>query len=377
MRKIITLATIIVLFTSEIRAQVSSDVIAEVMRAQSKIKNASYKMVRNDTLVTGDIRTITGNVKMRTESSEPNFGFLFSAKENAVNGQILFNGHMAYETDDALQVYRLFMNPSEMKDLLFHTGGRIVMPDLGRLDTTRALSTKLSEDPDFYHLTLYYPDLTQYDVTKRYKRVTIDKQNMLPAAVVQHQETLGKVQNLAWHVQDLIINDKSFHDEFETPGFLKTHTQKIPLVTEKHPLTGLKGKPAPLFELKSFEDKLVSMADRAGEVILLDFWEVWCGPCIESMPKVQQLYSKFKGQGLVVYGIMHDIRQLESAKRFVQRHSEIKFPMLIGNEAVRKNYLLNAVPQYVLIDRRGAVRFVGLGYSDQIEVEIQKALNEK
>lgn len=51
--------------------------------------------------------------------------------------------------------------------------------------------------------------------------------------------------------------------------------------------------------------------------------------------------------------------------------------MLIGNEAVRKNYLLNAVPQYVLIDRRGAVRFVGLGYSDQIEVEIQKALNEK
>ena len=51
--------------------------------------------------------------------------------------------------------------------------------------------------------------------------------------------------------------------------------------------------------------------------------------------------------------------------------------MLVGTNTLKKDYQVNAVPEYVLIDRKGKITFIGLGYSENIESEIENVLNEK
>lgn len=374
MQKRVIFLIAILLSGTGLYAQSAAEIIAAVLKSQQSIRTVAYKTVRNDTLVTGHIRTITGLVKMRPESNDPIFGFQFWAKEDGGNSQLVFDGNMAYETDDQEKLYSVNTNSANMKEIMHHPGGRVVVQDLIRLDTSEASEFRISQDKHFFYLTMLYPDLARYDVFKRYKKVTIDKANMLPVAIKKHQETLGKVQDLSWNIQELSINQETWQYNFTAPDFQKTYRLKIPQVDDKHPIMTLKGKPGPVFELNSFDDRQVRSHEMSRKVVLLDFWEVWCGPCVESMPKVAQLYEKFRDKGLVVYGIINDIKQLESSKRFVAKYPEIGFPMLVGDDKLKKDYMIDAVPEYVIIDKKGTVSFVSLGFSDQIEREIEKAL---
>ncbi|WP_379992367.1 TlpA family protein disulfide reductase [Dyadobacter subterraneus] len=357
-------------------AQSAEQIISAVRKSQESIKTISYKIVRHDTLVTGNQRTLTGHVKVRVDTSDHTFGFLFWAKEDSVKSQLVYNGNMSYATNDDQKAYSISTDRSSMKDILYSAGGRMVVTDMVKLDTSGTSGVSISQNKRFYYLTINYPDLTKYDVSKRHKTVTIDKTTMLPVAVRQHQETLDKVQDLTWNIQQIHLNDQELFYDFFNPDFVKTFTLKIPVVSQAHPLMALKGMQAPVFELRSFDNKPITLPETLGKILLLDFWEVWCGPCIESMPKVQHLYEKYKDKGLLVYGIINDISQLESSKKLIRKNPEIHFPMLVGNDTLKKDYQVNAVPEYVLIDRKGKITFIGLGYSENIESEIENVLNE-
>ena len=110
-----------------------------------------------------------------------------------------------------------------------------------------------------------------------------------------------------------------------------------------------------------------------GKLVLLDFWEVWCGPCMESMPKVQQFYEKYKSKGLEVYGVVHEKEHLDVARQLVQKR-KISFPMLLGDEQSKRKYSIDGVPLYVLINREGKIVMVSQGFSPLLEEEIQKNL---
>lgn len=357
--------------------QTANQVVSAVIKSQKNIQTATYKVVRLDTLVTDDFRRLTGEVRIRLDSSERNLGFLFWAKEEGVKSALVYNGNMTYYTDDDRMEYSISTDKSDMEQVLFRLGGRLIAPDVLRLDISSSSGLSLAQDKKHYYLTVSYPDIVEYQVINRSKKVTVDKENMIPVKINQHQETLGKVQDLTWEIRDIQLNDSGFKEDFFDPHFLRTHRFKIPVVEKKQLLHTLNGKNAPLFELKSFDNNWVKLTEMKGKVILLDFWEVWCGPCIESMPKVQKLYEKYSNKGLLVYGIINDVRQFESAKKMIAVKSLIKFPMLLGNEKLKKDYCLEAIPQYVLINRKGKISFLDLGYSDQIELQIEKAINEK
>ncbi|MEO8765312.1 MAG: TlpA disulfide reductase family protein [Ginsengibacter sp.] len=216
-----------------------------------------------------------------------------------------------------------------------------------------------------------YPDLTQYDVTKRSKTLTIDSSTLLPVAIRNHQESLSKVRDLYYEIREIHINDTSFHYQFSSPGFLREYTRRI--LQPGKPVIRLKGSRAPAFTLYTFDNRKISLSDLHGKIVLLDFWEVWGGPCMESMPKVQKLYDTYSNKGLQVLGITNDLKQLAPARLAVQKRG-LGFPMLIGNERIKKDYQINAIPLYVLIDKTGKITSVAPGYSDELETAIQKLL---
>jgi thiol-disulfide isomerase/thioredoxin len=369
MKRVLFIA-VLILSVSNSFSQNANEVLARVFKVQQAIKTVAYTLTRVDTLVTGYTRTMSGNVKIVTEPLDGFTGFKFWAKKDGEPNELFYDGHIAYTINTANKTYLLTNNPSS--HLLDNYGGQILLADLVKLDTAKANGFSLTQDANYYYLTINYPDLKQYDVYKRIKAVKIDKQTMLPSTVRLRQETLGKVQDLYYEVKIISVNSPGFVDDFSAPDFIKTYQQKI-VSHAKSLVMSLKDKPAPGFNLIAFDNSTVALSASINKVTLLDFWEVWCGPCMESMPKVERLYVDYKEKGLAVYGITNDHKQLDAARLLVKKKN-IAFPTLIGTDQLQKDYKIKGVPLYVLIDKTGKIVFVSEGYSDELEAAIKKAL---
>ncbi len=194
---------------------------------------------------------------------------------------------------------------------------------------------------------------------------------LLPVGVRKHQVTLGKVQDLNYRIKDIRINHPADAYHFSSQRYPADYKKETDFVNKK--LFALSGKPFIPLQLTNFDGKYFSSNVFKNKLVLLDFWEVWCGACITSLPKVQALYEKYKDRGLQVYGIIHEKENLETAKLIAQKR-KINLPMLFGNEQSKKNYSINAVPVYILIDKTGKIVFVMEGYPDNLEEEIRKNL---
>ncbi|MEO8884549.1 MAG: TlpA disulfide reductase family protein [Mucilaginibacter sp.] len=368
---------IVILVSNVVLGQTPKEIIARVYAAQHMLKTASYSLKRTDTLVTGDTRIMTGSVKIKTDVADALYGFQFWCKLDDVNVETIYNGHLIYEANNNTKTYTINTNPVDLSHVFYSTaGGHVILTDLVKLDTSKAIGFMLSQNTQQYYLTIKYADYKQEDVSKRYKIVTIDKKTMLPIAVRSHQEPLGRVQDLYYQITNIQVNEPQFNYDFTSPTFLTEYNQQI--ITNnvaQNPAYGLKGIAAPYFELISFNNKKVSTNDFKGKVVLLDFWEVWCGPCMEAMPKVENLYEKYKGKGLLIYGITSDAKQLAPSKLLIQKRN-IALPMLVGSEQLKKDYKVNGFPLYILINKSGKISFVSEGYSEDVEAAIKSAIND-
>lgn len=351
----------------------TDEIISAVIKAQSKIRTVYFSVTRTDTLVTGETRTFTGRAKIRVDTEDYIFGFKFWSKQDGDNSEQVYNGNIGYLVNVDDKSYSLISKKDEIQRLMYNGGARLIATDFVKLDTSQASKIMIVEHDDSYDVVISYPDILKYSVTERRKIVTIAKSSLLPLTVRIHQETLGKVQDLYYKIEEAKINDPTFHYDYTSPIFLKDFVHSFPKQS-KSLAVNLKGKMAPPFELQTFDGKTISNNDTDGKVMLLDFWEVWCGPCIESIPKVQRLYEKYKDSGLMVYGITNDLKQLQTAKLLATKE-KIQFPMLIGNERLRNDYKFNGtVPLYILIDKAGKIVLISEGYPANLEDVIKDLL---
>ena len=125
-------------------------------------------------------------------------------------------------------------------------------------------------------------------------------------------------------------------------------------------LRSLEAKEAPTLELPDLRGTTHRLADWRGQVILLNFWASWCQPCVEEMPGIQRLVEQMRGRGFVVVGV-----NVAEAQRRAARSVEemgIGFPVLLDAEGETFHaWGGKALPTSALIDRRGRLRYVGLG----------------
>ncbi len=135
------------------------------------------------------------------------------------------------------------------------------------------------------------------------------------------------------------------------------------------------GKSAPSFSMSSANGKgSVAIGSLKGKVVLVDFWATWCGPCKESFPKLQELYTKYQSNGLEIVGLSEDDAN-EGIAEFGQAHGAVKFP--IGwdtGKSIAGQYKPPTMPTSFLVDKNGIVRFAHVGYHDEDQAEIEKEL---
>ena len=130
--------------------------------------------------------------------------------------------------------------------------------------------------------------------------------------------------------------------------------------------SGLEGSAAPDFALKSSTGKNLRLSEYRGDVVMINFWATWCGPCRQEMPLLDELYQRYERVGFNLLGVNID----DDSRRAMQMIDElgVKFPVLFDvRKEVSKLYEVEAMPVTVLVDREGNVRYVHHGYKPGYE----------
>jgi thiol-disulfide isomerase/thioredoxin len=123
----------------------------------------------------------------------------------------------------------------------------------------------------------------------------------------------------------------------------------------------------------------LSLAALRGNVVYVDFWASWCIPCRQSMPALDALYRRNRSRGFAVVGVNKDVSNAD-AERFLKRVS-VSFPLVRDAEdAMARAFGVKAMPSGYLVDRKGVVRKVHLGFTAAtaaaLESEIESLLKE-
>ena len=124
----------------------------------------------------------------------------------------------------------------------------------------------------------------------------------------------------------------------------------------------LVGKKALDFNVKDLDGNDLSLEKYRGNVILLDFWAVWCKPCIAEMPNVKAVYEKYKDNNFQIIGISLDDRR-DKLVGYLEKEG-ITWPQFFdGNgwkNQVAEMYGISAIPHMYLIDGDGVIRKSGV-----------------
>jgi peroxiredoxin len=123
------------------------------------------------------------------------------------------------------------------------------------------------------------------------------------------------------------------------------------------------GLPAPDFALHASAGPNVRLSEHIGQVVVVSFWGVGCDACRVQLEALEQDFSRYRAQGLRVYGIEVADDQLE-ALRFA-RGTHVTFPLLLDPaKKVARLYDVDDLPMMVLIDRDGRIRQVVRNFNE-------------
>lgn len=133
--------------------------------------------------------------------------------------------------------------------------------------------------------------------------------------------------------------------------------------------------PAPNFTLKSLSGKNLKLSEMAGNVVLINFWASWCGPCLQEMPLLNKIHKKYEPLGFTVLGVNVE-ENSDSARAFLADRG-VDFPILLDTtNKVSKLYDVVAMPTTVVVDRDGNMRFLHKGYKPGDEAQYRKMVKK-
>ena len=131
------------------------------------------------------------------------------------------------------------------------------------------------------------------------------------------------------------------------------------------------GRPAKDFEFTTNAGAKYDLSTFRGKnPVLLCFWASWCGPCIRSLPIIEQISDTYGPRGLQLISVSID-KDVEKWQQALERYGlpwmqTCDLPQFISGQGLNRQYDLNAIPQYFLIDPEGRIMYHNLQVKDSV-----------
>ncbi len=117
----------------------------------------------------------------------------------------------------------------------------------------------------------------------------------------------------------------------------------------------------PAFTLPARDGGNLSLEELKGQVVMINFWATWCGPCRQEMPLLEQIQTKYEPLGFTLVGI--NVEPDSTAAQEWLAKVPVTFPILFDRKnEVAESFGVEGMPSSVFIDRAGNVRYVHRGY---------------
>lgn len=142
----------------------------------------------------------------------------------------------------------------------------------------------------------------------------------------------------------------------------------------------LLGKPVTM-KFKAVDGREVDLSQMRGKVVLVDFWETDCEPCVAELPRIKAASEKYHHEGFEVIGITDDTDK-SKLERFL-KEKEITWPQYFGGQVYNRfivEFGINSFPHMFLVGRNGCLRFDDVqayGSRTNFEDKIERLLTEK
>lgn len=331
-----------------------------------EIDQLSISVRRIDTFTDGNIWDNQGYALIERDVNDTLFGFSFYGVRSDFPNEYIY--------DKGLEFY-IFPEEKSYQVLPGHygflgiPGGQMIYPNIFKLDSIYK-EVELDVKEDSYVLQYTFEDNKQFEITERKKKVFLSKETFLPMEVIVSYEGLGNKATHQYLFREMKINESVTTSIKELKDKIADY-HLIPIKERQPSFMLLRALPEVLLPKLDDPTQMIGLAGN-NKLVLLDFWEVWCGPCIASFPKVQKLQETF-GDNLQVMGILTE--DTAKALELVEK-KEVSFINLVGTKELLTQFRVDSFPRYFLVDNSGIIRKEYFGYSDQIELDIEELLGK-
>ena len=141
-------------------------------------------------------------------------------------------------------------------------------------------------------------------------------------------------------------------------------------------------RPAPDCVVEMLDGEDMALEDMKGRVVLVDFWATWCKPCLETMPRLQELHGAYSDRGFDVWGVSIDEEKnrVRKIRRMVGK-LEITYPIFVDAKETPAWYQfkVKAIPAMYLLDGESRIvaQWTGKIDYEELEREVLKQLAKR
>jgi|SRR5690554_511672 len=324
-------------------------------KANNKIQ---YDITRIDSFSSNDVWNRIGQVLIEKIKEDTLFGMSFFVESYSLNNSYLYHNYKSFEISNRDSNYELVSSYG----FLGSPGGQMIIDDVFGLDSLYKTVSLVDYEHE-YQLQFTFEDDTTFQINNIQKIININKTTFFPSKIIIRSEKLGEITSKTFLISKMLVNDKVTNSiENYKNGLLS-----LEIISNKSlinaSLIGTEFIPESLPDL--WNDKPIDISEHFPA--LISFWEVWCSPCVESLPKLKSLQKNYNNK-ISIIGISTESQE-KTRKMLLSK--KVEFINLKGTEKTLQNYNINSFPTYFLVDKNGIIIEEYFLYSDDIEKDIK------